>query len=157
MLQVLRKQFEKGYVGRLDVAAQESQLARVTATLPPLLKQLAQQRDLLAALSGWFPSDDLAEKFDLASLQLPQELPLCVPSQLVGQRLKDAELSPAEKKTAARFQEFGCTTCHQIVTPRRMGLTSCGAKLKSMHMACTDPRKRIAPKQRWLLGSGLGG
>jgi NodT family efflux transporter outer membrane factor (OMF) lipoprotein len=86
MLQVLRKQFEKGYVGRLDVAAQESQLAQVTATLPPLLKQLTQQRDLLAALSGGFPSDELAEKFELASLQLPQELPLSLPSQLVEQR-----------------------------------------------------------------------
>jgi NodT family efflux transporter outer membrane factor (OMF) lipoprotein len=86
MLQVLRKQFEKGYVGRLDVAAQESQLAQVTATLPPLLKQLAQQRDLLTALSGGFPSDELAERFDLASLQLPQELPLSLPSQLVEQR-----------------------------------------------------------------------
>jgi NodT family efflux transporter outer membrane factor (OMF) lipoprotein len=86
MLQILRKQFEKGYVGRLDVAAEESQLAQVTATLPPLLKQLAQQRDLLTALSGGFPSEDLAEKFDLASLQLPQELPLSLPSQLVEQR-----------------------------------------------------------------------
>jgi NodT family efflux transporter outer membrane factor (OMF) lipoprotein len=86
MLQVLRKQFEKGYVGRLDVAAQEAQLAQVAATLPPLLKQLAQQRDLLAALSGGFPNQDLPEKFDLASLQLPQELPLSLPSQLVEQR-----------------------------------------------------------------------
>jgi len=86
MLQVLRKQFEKGYVGRLDVAAQESQLAQVTAILPPLLKQLAQQRDLLDALSGGFPSEDLAEKFELSSLQLPQELPLSLPSQFVEQR-----------------------------------------------------------------------
>jgi NodT family efflux transporter outer membrane factor (OMF) lipoprotein len=86
MLEALRKQFEKGYVGRLDVAAQESQLAQVTATLPPLLKQLAQQRDLLTALSGGFPSEDLAEKFELASLQLPRELPLSLPSQLVEQR-----------------------------------------------------------------------
>lgn len=86
MLGILRKQFEKGYVGRLDVAAQESQLAQVTATLPPLLKQLAQQRDLLVALSGEFPSDDLPEKFELSTLQLPKELPLSVPSQLVEQR-----------------------------------------------------------------------
>ena len=59
MLQILRNQYAKGYVSRLDVAAQESQLAQVAATLPPLLKQLAQQRDLLAALSGGFPSQDL--------------------------------------------------------------------------------------------------
>ena len=86
MLKIVRDQYAKGYVSRLDVAAQESQLAQVTATLPPLLKQLAQQRDLLTALSGGFPNQELAEKFDLASLELPQELPLTLPSQLVEQR-----------------------------------------------------------------------
>jgi len=86
MLEILRAQFEKGYVGRLDVAAQEAQLAEVAATLPPLLKQLAQQRDLLAVLSGGFPNEDLAAKFELSSLQLPQELPLSLPSKLVEQR-----------------------------------------------------------------------
>ena len=73
-------------LGRLDVAAQESQLAQLTTTLPPLLKQLAQQRDLLVALSGGLPNEDLVEKFELSSLQLPQELPLSLPSQLVEQR-----------------------------------------------------------------------
>ncbi len=86
MLEVLRKQFEKGYVGRLDVAAQEAQLAQVAATLPPLLKQLAQQRDLLTVLSGGSPNEDLIEKFELSTLQLPQELPLTLPSKLVEQR-----------------------------------------------------------------------
>jgi NodT family efflux transporter outer membrane factor (OMF) lipoprotein len=86
MLDILRKQFAKGYVSRLDVAAQEAQLAQVVATLPPLLKQLAQQRDSLAALSGGFPNQDLPEKFKLEDLQLPQELPLSLPSQLVEQR-----------------------------------------------------------------------
>jgi NodT family efflux transporter outer membrane factor (OMF) lipoprotein len=47
---------------------------------------LAQQRDLLAALSGGFPSQDLPEKFELSSLQLPEELPVSLPSQLVEQR-----------------------------------------------------------------------
>jgi len=86
MLEILRTQYVKGYASRLDVAAQESQLAQVTATLPPLLKQLAQQRDLLAVLSGGFPNQDLSEKFELSSLQLPQELPVSLPSQLVDQR-----------------------------------------------------------------------
>jgi len=86
MLHVLQKQFIAGYVGRLDVAAQEAQLAQVAATLPPLLKQLAQQRDLLSVLSGGYPNEDLVEKFELSSLQLPQELPLSLPSKLVEQR-----------------------------------------------------------------------
>ena len=86
MLGILRNQFARGYVSRLDVAAQEAQLAQITATLPPLLKQLAQQRDLLAVLSGGFPNQDVPEKFELSNLQLPQEIPLTLPSQLVEQR-----------------------------------------------------------------------
>ena len=76
MLQVFRNQLARGYAGRLDVAAQEAQLAQIAATLPPLLKQLAQQRDLLAALSGGFPSEGPAETFELSGLHLPLELPL---------------------------------------------------------------------------------
>jgi NodT family efflux transporter outer membrane factor (OMF) lipoprotein len=37
MLRILQYQFDKGYANRLDVAAQESQLAQIAATLPPLL------------------------------------------------------------------------------------------------------------------------
>src|SRR5580700_9023321 len=86
MVQILRYQFDKGYASRLDVAAQESQLAQVAATLPPLLKQSVQLGDLLAVLAGKFPSQAPNEKFELASLQLPQDLPLSLPSQLVSQR-----------------------------------------------------------------------
>ena len=86
ILEILRSQYAKGYASELDVAAQEAQLAQTVATLPPLLKQLAQQRDLLAVLSGGFPNQELPEKFELSSLQLPRELPLTLPSQLVEQR-----------------------------------------------------------------------
>jgi NodT family efflux transporter outer membrane factor (OMF) lipoprotein len=86
MLTILRNQFAAGYVARLDVAAQEANLAQVVATLPPLMKQLAQQRDLLAALSGAFPDHDLPATFQLSTLQLPTELPVTIQSQLVQQR-----------------------------------------------------------------------
>jgi NodT family efflux transporter outer membrane factor (OMF) lipoprotein len=85
-VKILQYQLEKGYVGRLEVAAQESQLAQVTATLPPLLKQLAQLHDLLAVLTGRFPSEVPAEELDLSSLQLPVDLPVSLPSALVAQR-----------------------------------------------------------------------
>ena len=86
MVEILRYQYTKGYAGRLDVVAQESQLAQVNATLPPLLKQAAQLRDLLAVLAGRFPNQSPAEKFELSSLQLPLEIPVSLPSQLVAQR-----------------------------------------------------------------------
>jgi NodT family efflux transporter outer membrane factor (OMF) lipoprotein len=82
-LEVLRQQESRGYAGRLDVSAQEAQVAQARATLPPLLKQLAQQRDLLATLSGGLASEGLPEQFELSQLQLPQELPLSVPVRLI--------------------------------------------------------------------------
>jgi NodT family efflux transporter outer membrane factor (OMF) lipoprotein len=85
ILEILRIQRGKGYATDLDVAAQEAQLAETVATLPPLLKQLAQQHDLLAVLAGEFPNQE-TPKFELASLQLPRELPLTLPSRLVEQR-----------------------------------------------------------------------
>jgi cytochrome c551/c552 len=61
-------------------------------------------------------------------------------------QVKETDRSAEEKRKAARFQEFGCTTCHQI-TPGKLGLTVYGAKLKSFHMACTDV-ERILAQQR---------
>jgi len=85
-LKILKLQHEKGYAGGLDVAAEEAQLAQFAATLPPLIKQEAQLRDQLAVLAGRFPSQAPAVNFDLATLQLPQDLPVSLPSTLVSQR-----------------------------------------------------------------------
>jgi NodT family efflux transporter outer membrane factor (OMF) lipoprotein len=85
-VKILQYQFDKGYASRLDVAAQEALLAQVSATLPPLIKQQAQLRDLLAVLAGRFPNQAPADKFELSTLQLPEDLPLSLPSALVSQR-----------------------------------------------------------------------
>jgi len=86
MLEIVKYQSDKGYASGLDLAAQDAQLAQVAATLPPLLKQEAQLQDLLAVLAGRFPSQAPAENFALTDLQLPQELPVSLPSELVAQR-----------------------------------------------------------------------
>ena len=111
MLGILRNQFAKGYVSRLDVAAQEAQLAQVQATLPPLLKQLAQERDLLAVLSGGFPSRELPEKFELSSFELPQELPLSLPSQLVEQR---PDVRQAEENLHSASAQIGIAVANRL-------------------------------------------
>jgi NodT family efflux transporter outer membrane factor (OMF) lipoprotein len=86
LLELFRVQLAKGQIAEVDVAAQEAALAQAETVLPPLQKQLAQQRDLLAALTGRFPSEAPAETFELSGLELPQELPLSLPAQLVEQR-----------------------------------------------------------------------
>jgi NodT family efflux transporter outer membrane factor (OMF) lipoprotein len=86
MLDILRNQFTQGYANRSDVAAQEAALAQVQATLPPLRKALAIQRDLISALAGRLPSQEPRETFRLADLRMPTDLPVSLPAELVRQR-----------------------------------------------------------------------
>jgi NodT family efflux transporter outer membrane factor (OMF) lipoprotein len=85
-LVILRKQFGLGFVSGLEVAAQEASLAQAEQSLAPLQKQLEQTRDLIRVLAGNLPNEDVEEKFELAALHLPQELPLSLPSKIVEQR-----------------------------------------------------------------------
>jgi NodT family efflux transporter outer membrane factor (OMF) lipoprotein len=85
-LDILQRQSGLGAIPGGDVATQQAALAQAETTLPPLQKALAQQRNLLATLTGQLPSRALAERFDLANLKLPAELPLSLPSRLVEQR-----------------------------------------------------------------------
>jgi len=85
-LEILQRQQQQGFVMRADVAAQEAQYAQALALLPPLEKQLEQTRDLIRALAGTTPDQDVAAGFRFESLHLPQELPLSVPSRIIEQR-----------------------------------------------------------------------
>jgi NodT family efflux transporter outer membrane factor (OMF) lipoprotein len=85
-LQLVEKQFELGAISRSDVLAQRAQLAQTRANLPPLEKALAQTRNQLAVLIGKFPDEARLPELDLAAFQLPQTLPVSVPSDLVRQR-----------------------------------------------------------------------
>lgn len=58
-------------------------------------------------------------------------------------QVKEENRTPEEKQKAAKFQQFGCTTCHQI-TPGKLGLTEYGTKLASLHLACTDVQKILS-------------
>jgi cytochrome c551/c552 len=53
--------------------------------------------------------------------------------------------SADQKIKAQRFDEFGCTFCHQII-PGKMGLTDLGSKLSHLHLGCGDVEKLVASK-----------
>jgi NodT family efflux transporter outer membrane factor (OMF) lipoprotein len=86
LLDILKRQFNFGQAAQADVLAQDAALAQAEELLPPLEKQLAQQRDLLTALAGQYSADEVEQKFDLAHLKLPANLPVSLPSKLVDQR-----------------------------------------------------------------------
>jgi len=85
-LDLLQSQRRLGAIADTDVLTQQTALAQTRATLPPLQKQLAQTRNQLMAYLGRFPNQDRDERFNLASLHLPEELPLSLPSAIVGKR-----------------------------------------------------------------------
>src|SRR5205807_9736285 len=60
-------------------------------------------------------------------------------------QVDEKQRSPQQRQKAARFEEFGCTTCHKII-PGKMGLTDIGAKLTHLHLGCVDVEKLVAAK-----------
>ncbi len=132
-LKIVQYQLSKGYASRLDVAAQESQLAQVAATLPPLLKQQAQLRDLLAALVGRFPNQAPAEELELTSLQLPQELPVSLPSALVAQR---PDVRQAEENLHDASAKIGIAIANRL--PNIQLSANAGSTALAVHQLFTE-------------------
>lgn len=85
-LAILRKQLKLGAIAAVGVITQEALEAQTRALLPPLKKQLAQQQDLLAVLTGSAPNELAEVAVSLVDLNLPQDLPVSLPSKLVEQR-----------------------------------------------------------------------
>jgi NodT family efflux transporter outer membrane factor (OMF) lipoprotein len=130
---ILRYQFDKGYASRLDLAAQESQLAQVAASLPPLLKQMAQAEDLLAVLAGRFPNQTPEEKFQLSSLKLPQELPVSLPAELVSQR---PDVLQAEANLHDASAKIGIATANRL--PNIMLTANTGSSASALNQLFTS-------------------
>ena len=115
-LQILRDQFRLGFAMRIDVAAQEAALAQVAATLPPLLKQFEQTRDLMRALTAKLPNG-ADPTFVLDGLQLPPQLPVSLPAKIIEQRpdvrAAEAQLHAANAQVgvavAAMLPQFSIT------------------------------------------------
>lgn len=111
VLTLMRKQFHLGQIAEGDMVAQEAALAQVEQTLPPLQKQLLQQRDLLASLTGGFPNERLPQRFMLGELRLPRDLPVSLPSKLVEQR---PDVRAAEANLQAASAQVGVAIANRL-------------------------------------------
>jgi NodT family efflux transporter outer membrane factor (OMF) lipoprotein len=108
-LGILHRQLELGAIAEANVIAQEGTLAQTRATLPNLMKQLAQQQDLLAVLTGAYPGEVQAMELDLGDLHLPQALPISLPSSLAEHR---PDIRSAEQQLRAASAQVGVATAN---------------------------------------------
>jgi NodT family efflux transporter outer membrane factor (OMF) lipoprotein len=111
LMAILRRQGALGQVAGADIATQEAALAQAQALLPPLAKQLAQEKDLEAALLGRFPSDAPSDQFTLAQLTLPRDVPVSLPSQVVAQR---PDVRAAEATLHAATAQVGVAIANRL-------------------------------------------
>ncbi len=111
ILTKIKVQKEAGQLTGLDVAGQEALVAQTEATLPPLRKALAQQRDALTALSGHLPGEGLPERFEFKDLKLPRILPVSLPSKLVTQR---PDVRAAEENMRAASALIGAAIANRL-------------------------------------------
>ena len=111
LLDILRRQNDRGQIALPDVVAQETAVAQARLLLPPLERQLAQQRNLLATLTGRFPSEKLPAAFELGSFGLPPRLPLRLPADLVRQR---PDIRAAEANLHAQNAQIGVAIANRL-------------------------------------------
>ena len=142
-LDLVRRQFELGAIGRINLVAQQAQAAQTEALLPPLERELAQTRHQLAALAGRVPSDGGIPTFDLASLNLPQDLPLSLPSELARQR---PDIRAAEALLHQASAQIGVATANLYPQINLTG--SFGVQSTQLHNLFAGPSV-------WSIGAGL--
>jgi NodT family efflux transporter outer membrane factor (OMF) lipoprotein len=106
-LELVRKERQAGTVPDSDVVIAESQLAKDETLRPELEQQLSAAMHALAVLLGRAPGDWTPPDFDLAKLTLPENLPVCLPSELVHQR---PDIRAAEAQLHAASAEIGIAT-----------------------------------------------
>ncbi|HYL32579.1 MAG TPA: efflux transporter outer membrane subunit [Stellaceae bacterium] len=86
LLALVQRSVEAGGATDLDIESARSQLATDRTLLPPLQQRLSVARHVLTVLVAQTPGTWTAPDFTLASLTLPADVPVSLPSALVHQR-----------------------------------------------------------------------
>jgi NodT family efflux transporter outer membrane factor (OMF) lipoprotein len=127
-----------------DVVSAESQLAADETLQPAQAQALSAARHALADLLGRPPGDWAPPDFDLASLTLPGDLPVSLPSELVRQR---PDILAAEAQLHAASARIGIATAQLYPSITLSG----GASL-----AALDPGHLFNPASLvWSIAAGL--
>lgn len=130
-----------------DTLAVRSQLALTEATLPSLGAQLAATRNQLATYLGVTPARLQLQPVTLDAINLPQDLPVSLPSALVAQRpdirAASAQLHAASAQvgvaTAAMLPQISLSGSLGSSAPQAGDLFSAGTSAWSLGLGLTQP------------------
>ncbi|HTW35338.1 MAG TPA: efflux transporter outer membrane subunit [Rhizomicrobium sp.] len=106
-----KTQFRAGTVSYSNVLALETQLETYEASLPGLEQKIVQADDLLASLAGYAPAEWSAPAVTLSEISLPRDLPVSLPSALVGQR---PDILAAEATAHGASAQIGVATAAML-------------------------------------------
>nr|WP_322043578.1 efflux transporter outer membrane subunit [Paraburkholderia sp. J67] len=106
----LQKRYALGAVSHTDVLNAQQSAAALATNLPGLQQQAAAMRHALAVLLGRTP-DQAPPDLDLASLHLPQQVPVVVPSELLKTR---PDIQAASAALLAAAADVGAATAQMF-------------------------------------------
>jgi NodT family efflux transporter outer membrane factor (OMF) lipoprotein len=122
----------------------ESQLAQDLVLIPPLERELAEERHRLALLLGKSPAEWAAPDFALENFRLPTDLPVTIPSELVRQR---PDILAAEADLHAVTADIGVATANLYPS---LGLTA------SLTQGSIEPSDLFRyGSSGWSIGAGV--
>lgn len=143
-VQITQTQAQAGTVPYVNALTLETQLAATEAQLPPLQQKRAQTRHLLATLLGREPAAWPSHAIELAAIEVPRDLPVTLPSELVHQR---PDILAAEAQLHRASAEIGVATAAmfpQVTLSGTYGST--GTSITDLFGG---------PAAAWSIGAGL--
>jgi len=146
-LAAIKAQLQAGTAPYTAALTIQTQIASTAATLAPLRQRLDQANHLLAMLEGTTPSAAELPEIDFASLALPRNLPLSLPSELVRQRpdilQAEAQMHAANANvgvvTAAMFPSFSLTGTFGVAGSSLGNLSPANSKFWSIGPSVSLP------------------
>jgi len=106
-VQITDAQASAGTVPYTGVLAIQTQVAATEAQLPALEQKRTQTRHLLATLLGEEPAAWKSSQIELAAFELPRDVPVTLPSELVRQR---PDILAAEAQLHSASAQIGVAT-----------------------------------------------
>jgi len=144
LAQLIQQQYKIGSVSKIDISSQNTLVANSQTQLYAFDKNLAITKNMLIAYMGGYPGTNQIPELKLASLRLPSQIPLVLPSNLVRQR---PDIRAAEAALKASNAQVGVATANLL--PQFNLSAAYGAEALSS-AALFGPGSVL-----WSLGAGL--